>query len=144
MEYEYPVFWKRLCFFSIFCPGKKSITTHLQLSVLMFELFQSEKSSEFYFRLKAKNGQIILSSEGYTSKAGAKNGIESVKKNSVSDDRFERKQTESGKWRFNLRAGNNQVIGTSQNYASKDGMENGIESVMANAPEAEVKDLTEA
>ena len=108
----------------------------------MFELYQSEKSQEFYFRLKAKNGQVILSSEGYSAKSGAANGIESVKKNAGDDARYERKQTDSGKWRFNLKAGNNQVIGTSQNYASKDGMENGIQSVMANAPDAEVKDLT--
>ncbi|MDP5172837.1 MAG: YegP family protein [Bacteroidia bacterium] len=110
----------------------------------MFELFQSEKSQEYYFRLKAKNGQIILSSQGYSSKAGAANGIESVKKNAELDERFERKETESGKWRFNIKAANSQIIGTSQNYASKDGMENGIQSVMANAPGAEVKDLTVA
>lgn len=109
----------------------------------MFELFQSEKNQEYYFRLKAKNGQVILTSEGYSSKAAAKNGIESVKKNAADDARFERKETAGGKFRFNLRAGNNQVIGTSQNYASKDGMENGIQSVMANS-QGEVKDLTEA
>ncbi len=108
----------------------------------MFELFQSDKSQEYYFRLKAKNGQVILSSQGYSDKSGAQNGIESVKKNASENDRFDRKQTDSGKWRFNLKAGNNQIIGSSQNYASKDGMENGIQSVMANAPDAEVKDLT--
>jgi uncharacterized protein len=110
----------------------------------MFEIFQSEKSQEFYFRLKAKNGQVILSSEGYKTKAAAKNGVESVKKNAPDDNRFERKETASGKFRFNLKAGNNQVIGTSQNYASKDGMENGVESVKSNAATAEIKDLTEA
>ncbi len=47
-----------------------------------FEIY-SDKSGEFRFRLKAKNGQIIAVSEGYTSKANCKNGIESVKKNSV-------------------------------------------------------------
>lgn len=110
----------------------------------MFELYQSEKSGEFYFRLKAKNGQIILSSEGYSAKAGAMNGIESVKKNAGLDERYDRKQTDGGNWRFNLKAGNSQVIGTSQNYTSKDGMENGIKSVMSNASDAEVKDLTAA
>lgn len=108
----------------------------------MFELYQSEKSQDFYFRLKAKNGQIILSSQGYSSKAGASNGIESVKKNAADADRFERKEAAGGKWRFNLKAANSQVIGSSQNYASKDGMENGIQSVMANAPTADVKDLS--
>ena len=47
-----------------------------------FEIY-SDKAGEFRFRLKARNGQIIAVSEGYTSKANCKNGIESVKKNSV-------------------------------------------------------------
>lgn len=110
----------------------------------MFELYQSEKSQDFYFRLKAKNGQIILSSQGYSSKSGASNGIESVKKNAPDAGRYERKEAAGGKWRFNLKAANSQVIGSSQNYASKDGMENGIQSVMANAPTSEVKDLSAA
>ncbi len=108
----------------------------------MFELFQSEKSGEFYFRLKAKNGQIILSSEGYTTKAACQNGIESVKKNSQDEPRFEKKETESGKFRFNLKSTNGQVVGTSQNYESEAGRDNGIQSVMTNAKDAEVKDLT--
>ena len=47
----------------------------------MFELFQSENNQKYYFNLKAKNGQVILSSQGYADKSGAKNGIESVKTN---------------------------------------------------------------
>jgi len=47
-----------------------------------FEIY-SDKAGEFRFRLKARNGQIIAVSEGYTSKANCKNGVESVKKNSV-------------------------------------------------------------
>ena len=45
-----------------------------------FEMYQ-DKAGEFRFRLKARNGQIIVVSEGYTAKAGCLNGIESVKKN---------------------------------------------------------------
>lgn len=45
-----------------------------------FELYQSP-NGEFRFRLKAGNGEIIATSEGYTSKASAKNGIESVRNN---------------------------------------------------------------
>ncbi|MEZ4771916.1 MAG: YegP family protein [Bacteroidia bacterium] len=108
----------------------------------MFEIYQSEKSKEFYFRLKARNGQVILSSEGYSNKGGAQNGIESVKKNAGDDNRFERKVASNGKHHFNLKAANGQIIGSSQMYASKDGMENGIESVRKNAAEGEVKDLT--
>ena len=47
-----------------------------------FEIY-TDKRGETRFRLKAKNGQVIAVSEGYTSKANCKNGIESVKKNSV-------------------------------------------------------------
>lgn len=96
------------------------------------------KNGEFQFNLKAGNGQVILSSEGYSSESGCMNGIESVKKNAPDDERYERKTTESGKFRFNLKAGNGQVIGTSQNYESEDGRNNGIESVKKNAPDAEV------
>jgi uncharacterized protein YegP (UPF0339 family) len=109
----------------------------------MFEIYQSEKSKDYYFRLKAKNGQIILSSQGYSSKSSCENGIESVRKNSSNDDRFERKEAANGKHHFNLKAANGQIIGSSQMYKSKDGMENGIKSVQNNAAEGAVKDLTE-
>jgi len=45
-----------------------------------FEMYV-DKAGEFRFRLKARNGEIILASEGYSQKAGCKNGIESVRKN---------------------------------------------------------------
>jgi uncharacterized protein len=109
----------------------------------MFELYQSEKNDEYYFRLKAKNGQVILTSQGYANKAGAKNGIESVKKNAGDDSKFERKESSNGKFFFNLKAANSQIIGSSQMYAAKDGMENGIKSVATNAS-GDVKDLTQA
>ena len=45
-----------------------------------FEVYQ-DKAGEFRFRLKARNGEIILASEGYKEKKSCLNGIESVKKN---------------------------------------------------------------
>ena len=102
-----------------------------------FECYK-DKAGEFRFRLKASNGEVILSSEGYGAKAGCDNGIESVRKNSAIEERFEKTTTESGKFRFNLRASNGQVIGTSQNYDSESGRDNGIASVGKNAPDAEV------
>ncbi|MEL6676192.1 MAG: YegP family protein [Bacteroidota bacterium] len=108
----------------------------------MFEIYQSEKNEKYYFRLKAKNGQVIMTSQGYAAKSGAKNGVESVKKNASDADSFERKVASNGKHHFNLLAANKQIIGSSQMYASKDGMENGIKSVMTNAGSAEVKDLS--
>ncbi|MFA7448447.1 MAG: YegP family protein [Weeksellaceae bacterium] len=106
----------------------------------MFEMY-TDKAGEFRFRLKAKNGQNILASEGYTQKANCLNGIESVKKNAQDEARFDLKQGASGKWMFNLKATNGQVIGTSQMYADESGAKNGIQSVMKNAPDAEVVEL---
>ena len=107
----------------------------------MFELFQSENNQKFYFNLKAKNGQIIMSSQGYADKSGAKNGIESCKKNSTDDSKFERKTAKNGKFHFNLKSTNGQIIGSSQMYAGESGMENGIESVKNSAPDADVKEV---
>ncbi|NOD78841.1 YegP family protein [Ruegeria sp. HKCCD4332] len=106
-----------------------------------FEIFE-DKAGEFRFRLKAGNGEIILASEGYVQKASAENGIESVKTNAPNDDRYERKETKSGGYMFNLKASNGQVIGTSESYTSASARDNGIESVKRNAPDARVEDLT--
>lgn len=111
---------------------------------MKFEIFQSEGNEKFYFRLKAKNGQIILTSQGYASKASAKNGAESVKKNSTEEAQYERKEASNGKSFFNLLAKNKQIVGTSQMYKDQEGRENGIKSVMTVAPEATIEDLTAA
>ena len=107
-----------------------------------FELYQSEKNKEYYFRLKAGNGEIILGSEGYTTKAACENGIASVQKNAADEGRYEVKEAKNGKHHFNLKAGNGQVIGSSQLYKTESGMKNGIASVGKNAGDAKVSDLT--
>ena len=104
----------------------------------------TRKNGEYQFNLKATNGQVILTSQGYKTKANCINGIESVKKNSADEARFERKVAADGRPFFNLMATNGQVIGSSQMYANETNMNNGIASVMNNAPEAEIVDLTEA
>ena len=103
-------------------------------------VISKRKSGEFQFNLKAGNGQTILASEGYTTKASCENGVESVKKNAAEDSNYERKNSSSGKFHFNLKAGNGQVIGSSEMYESAAGMENGIESVKKNAPDATVEE----
>jgi len=105
-----------------------------------FECYK-DKAGEFRFRLKAGNGNTILASEGYKSKSGCTNGIESVRKNSQDPDRFVKKTTGSGKFRFNLTAGNSQTIGSSQNYSSESGCDNGMKSVATNAPDAAVVEV---
>jgi uncharacterized protein YegP (UPF0339 family) len=83
-----------------------------------------------------------LASEGYSSRASCDNGIASVQKNCGSDDRYERKTSASGDFRFNLKAGNGQVIGVSQGYSSEASRDNGIQSVMTNGSSTEVDDQT--
>lgn len=98
------------------------------------------KDGQFRFNLKAGNGQTILTSEGYTTKPACLNGIASVGTNASDDSRYERKTSTNGKPFFNLRAGNGQVIGTSEMYESASAMENGIDSVKKNAPDATVSE----
>ena len=104
-----------------------------------FELY-NDKAEQFRFRLKAGNGEIILASQGYTSKVSAINGIESVKTNAPDDANYECKTTDAGH-SFNLLAANQLVIGTSQVYTSTSGRDNGIESVKENAPIASVMEI---
>jgi uncharacterized protein YegP (UPF0339 family) len=101
-------------------------------------VISTRANGEYQFNLKADNGQTILSSEGYAAKSGCTNGIESVKKNSQDSTNFERLVAKNGKHYFNLKAGNGQIIGTSQMYESEDGMVNGLASVLKNAHNAEV------
>ncbi|MGB4845855.1 MAG: YegP family protein [Ferruginibacter sp.] len=105
-------------------------------------IISTRSNGEFQFNLKADNGQVILTSEGYAAKSGCSNGIESVKKNSQDSSNFERKVAKNGKHYFNLKAGNGQIIGSSQMYESEDGMVNGLASVLKNAHNADIVDET--
>lgn len=106
-----------------------------------FVLRKTDKGN-FVFNLKASNGQIILTSEPYSEKRSAMNGIESVRKNAVKDANFERRTAGNGQPYFVLKAANTQIIGQSEMYSSKATMENGIDAVMRNAPDAALEDLT--
>lgn len=102
-------------------------------------VISTRSNGEYQFNLKARNGQVILTSQGYASKSGCENGIESVRKNAPNDGSYDRKSSSNGKHYFNLMATNGQIIGTSQMYESSSGMETGIESVKSNARDAEVE-----
>ncbi|MBN1167702.1 MAG: YegP family protein [Methanospirillaceae archaeon] len=107
-----------------------------------FEVYK-DKAGEFRFRLKAGNNQVILTGEGYKSKAGCMKGIESIRKNAADDSRFEVKKDKAEKFRFSLKAANGEIIGQSQGYKSENSCRNGIESVKKNAADAEIKELKE-
>lgn len=99
------------------------------------------QDGQFFFNLKATNGQVILSSEMYKAKGGAQNGIHSVQKNSTSDNQYERKTSKNHKNYFVLKAKNSKIIGQSQMYSSASSMEKGIESVKKNGSGAMIEDL---
>lgn len=106
-----------------------------------FQIYKSSNNSQYYFRLKAGNGETVLSSEGYTTKQSCENGITSVKANAPYDSRYERKDGYVN-YTFNLKATNGEIIGRSENYTTSSGRDNGIEVVKRIAPNAIVEDLT--
>jgi uncharacterized protein len=103
--------------------------------------FQVYKSTEHRYRLKARNGEIILSGEGYTTKESCQNGIESVKENAPHDNRYERKDSVNNQFYFVLKAANGEIIGVSETYTTKQARETGIAAVKKDAPVALVEDL---
>lgn len=113
----------------------------------------SEAKNGVKFNLKAGNGEIIATSEVYSSKDACKNGIASVQKNApiapVEDQtvegyteeknpKFEMYKDKAGEFRFRLKAGNGQIIATGEGYKAKAGCLNGIESIKKNAPDADI------
>ena len=106
-----------------------------------FEL-KAAAGGKFMFNLKAANHQVVLTSETYGAKASALMGIESVKKNAPDDSRYQRKTAKDNSPYFVLVAANSEPLGKSEMYSSTSAMEGGIASVKANAPTAEVKDVT--
>ena len=103
-------------------------------------VIKKASDGQFLFHLKAGNGEIILRSELYKTKASAENGVASVRKNAPDDARYERKTASNGQFMFNLKAGNHEIIGTSELYKAEASRENGIASVKQNAPDAALDD----
>ena len=105
------------------------------------------------FDLKAGNGEVIATSEVYSSTAACRKGIESVRRNAVEANledqtaegfskathpKFELYEDNAGEIRFRLKAKNGEVIAVSEGYKSKSSCLNGIESVRKNAPDADI------
>ena len=105
------------------------------------------------FDLKATNGQVILTSEVYTTKAACQNGVQSIMKNApaanvedqtvegfetMTHPKFEMYQDKAGEYRFRLKARNGEIIGVSEGYTTKANCVNGVESVKKNAADAEI------
>ena len=106
-----------------------------------YEIHTNDKG-KISFVLKAGNAEVILRSQQYASMASAENGIASVQTNSAIDERYEKLDASDGRPYFNLKAGNAQIIGTSQMYAAASGRDNGIASVKTNGPSTTIKHVT--
>ena len=119
---------------------------------IMGKFVVKETATGVKFDLKATNGEVIASSEVYTTKAACLNGIESIKKNCIGEiedqtvepvveqkhPKFELYQDKACEYRFRLKAKNGEIIATSEGYKTKASCENGIASIKKNAPEAEI------
>ncbi len=111
-----------------------------------------ETKTGIKFDLKAGNGEVIATSEVYTSEVACMNGIQSVRNNcaaevedqtveeivQVKHPKYEMYLDNAGEYRFRLKARNGEIIATSEGYKAKAGCLNGIESVKKNAPDAEI------
>jgi uncharacterized protein YegP (UPF0339 family) len=105
-----------------------------------FEIAKNDKE-QYSFVLKAANSQVILRSQQYAAKASAQGGIASVQANCPLDERYELATASDGRFYFNLKAANSQVVGTSQMYADQSGRTTGIESVKANGASTDVREV---
>lgn len=116
-------------------------------------VIKTTASGAYRFNLVASNGQVIATSENYTSLAGCKNGADSVAKNAVVanledqtiegfekavNPKFEIYVDKAGEFRFRLKAKNGEIIAASEGYKAKQSCLNGVESVKNHAPEAEM------
>lgn len=98
-------------------------------------------NGQYYWALNASNGQVLLTSETYTTKESCKGGISSSKI-SVTESHFRRLTATNLQSYFTQIANNYQVLGTSETYVSTQGRDNGISAVKRDAPIANIEDLT--
>jgi uncharacterized protein len=87
------------------------------------------KDNQWWFNLKAGNHEIILQSEGYTSKQGVLNGIKSVQSNCIEDSNYVRKTAVDNSPYFVLKAANGEIIGRSEMFSSEQMRDRSIDSV---------------
>ena len=102
--------------------------------------YKLKGGASYRFTLLAANHEVILTSQSYDSKAGAEGGIASVQKHGPDAKNFEKKTSTASQPYFVLKAGNGQIIGTSEMYSSEAARDNGIASVQTNSPSTTVKE----
>ena len=111
-----------------------------------------ETKTGIKFNLKAGNGEVIATSEVYTTEAACRKGIESVRNNCASPiedqtvepievqkhPKYEVYQDKAGEFRFRLKARNGEIIAVGEGYKAKASCLNGNESIRRNAPDAAI------
>jgi hypothetical protein len=95
-----------------------------------FEVFTGE-DKKAYFHLRAGNGEIVLQSQGYTTKQSAATGIASVKTNGVVASQWQIVETVDGEYSIRLVAKNGQIIARGESYVSKSGAQSAIATIGA-------------
>jgi hypothetical protein len=95
-----------------------------------FQVFQG-MDGQYYFHLRAANGEIVLQSEGYTRKASAVAGTDSVRANGPTASRYQVRDAADGQAYFVLKAANGQVIGSSETFVSRSGAQAAAAAVSA-------------
>jgi uncharacterized protein len=108
--------------------------------VARFEIFTGD-NRQFYFQLRANNGEKIFCSKGYSTKNACQSGVDSVKDHASDDDRYGNMLSPNSKPYFVLTATNGQVIGWSEPYESSAGRDRGIAYVKREAVDAFVAEL---
>ena len=96
-----------------------------------FDVWQNE-GGQHYFNFSAANHEVMLASEGYTTRGAALNGVLSVVDNGVIARRYELREASNGEHYFVLKARNGRIIGVSETYATRSGANNAVDSMMAN------------
>ena len=104
-------------------------------------LKKSQAQEPFSFTFKSDEGKALVKSENYTAKKSALNGIESVKKNCQNESRYDLKESKNGRFFFNLKASNGQIVGTSALFSSADEREHAIDQLKREAPRAELEEV---
>ena len=99
----------------------------------------SRTSGQYWYHLRADNGEIVQSGEGYTRKDSCENGIRAVQAN-CQPQRFESFFT-AGQYGFNQVAANGEIIGRSEKYTTAQARDHGIQVVLREAPEARVEEV---
>jgi uncharacterized protein len=95
-----------------------------------FEIFKG-LDGKYYFNAKAGNGEIVLQSQGYSTRASATNGVTSVQSNGASAARYTVLEAADGRFYFNLKATNGQIIARGQLYSTRSNAQRGVDTCVA-------------